>query len=74
MRIFVKVKPKAKKNEIKRIDDINFVVSVGEVPEKGKANQAVIKLIAGYFGVSQSMVSIVFGTTSRNKIIEFFKN
>lgn len=74
MRIFVKVKPKAKKNEIKQINEVNFIVSVVEPPEKGKANQAVLNLVAGYFGVSQSMVSIVFGAASRNKIIEVFKN
>lgn len=55
---------------MKQIDEVNFVVYVSQPPEKGKANQAVIKIIAEYFKVSQKMVSIIFGATSRNKIIE----
>lgn len=70
----MKVKPRAKKNEIEKIDEVNFIVSVVAPPEKGKANQVVINLVADYFGVSQNMVNIIFGMTSRNKIIEIFKN
>lgn len=39
----------------------------------GKANKAVIALLADYFEVSKSQVKITGGLTSRNKIIEILK-
>ncbi len=73
MKIFVKVKPGAKQEKVEKIDDINFKVQVRELPEKGKANRAVLKIIADYFGVSQSNIRIISGSTSRLKIIEIVK-
>lgn len=73
MKIFVKVKPKAKKERVEKIDDINFKVSVKELPEKGKANRAVIKALADYFSVSQLNIKIISGSTSKLKIIEIVK-
>jgi len=65
----VKVKPNSKVEEVSQEGD-NFVVKVKEPPKEGKANQAVIKLLAGHFGVSQSQVRILSGFKSRNKVIE----
>jgi len=73
MKIFVKVKPKAKEARMEKIDDINFRVWVREPPEKGKANRAVIKALADYFEVSQLNIKIVSGSTSKLKIFEITK-
>ena len=73
MKIFVKVKPKAREEKVEKVDDVNFRVSVKQSPEKGKANQAVVRVLADYFGVSQSKINIVSGSTSRLKIIEIAK-
>ena len=70
MRIFIKVKPAAKENKIEKIDEINFNVQVKEPPVEGRANIAVIKALADYFGVSQFDIRIVSGFTSRSKTIE----
>ena len=70
MRIFVKVKPAAKEEMVEKIDDANFKVQVKEPPVEGRANLAVIKALADYFGVAQLNVRIVSGFTSRSKIIE----
>lgn len=70
MKIFVKVKPKAKEEKVEKIDDVNFKVQVKELPEKGRANRAVIKALADYFDVNQSEIRIVSGSTSKLKIIE----
>ena len=69
MKIHVKVKPSSKTEEISREGD-SFIVKVKEPPKEGKANQAVIKLLAEHFGVSQSQVRILSGFRSRNKLIE----
>jgi len=70
MKIFVKVRPKAREEKVEKIDDINFKVKVTQPPEKGKANLAVVRALADYFNVNQSNVQIVSGSTSKLKIIE----
>ncbi len=69
MKIFIKVKTKAKEKKIEKIDENHFIVKVKELPEKGKANQEVIKIIAQYFKVSLSQVAIISGLKSKNKTI-----
>ncbi len=73
MKIFVKVKPKTKEEKVLKIDDINFKVQVKEPAEKGKANRAVIRVLADYFSISQSDIEIVSGSTSKTKIIQITK-
>lgn len=43
---------------------------VHAVPEKGKANKALVKLIADYLKVPKSSISVVAGHTSRIKTLE----
>jgi len=69
MKIFVKAKPSAKEEEVKKIDDDHFVVSVKEPPVKGKANWAIVRTLAKYFGITSDKVKIISGYTSRQKII-----
>jgi len=47
-----------------------FLVRVKEPAKEGKANRAVIKLLADYFGVPQRQVVISSGYGSRNKVID----
>lgn len=74
MKIFVKAKPGAKEKSIQKINDECFIVAVKELPIAGKANTAIIKILADYFSVMISEVKIVSGYTSRNKIIEIKKS
>jgi uncharacterized protein (TIGR00251 family) len=53
---------------LKQGDD--YVVRVKAMPQDGKANEAVIELIAKHFKVPKSVVKIVSGQTGRNKIID----
>jgi len=74
MKISIKVVPGAKQNEIS--DDFDeartriIKVRVNQPAEDGKANKAAIELLAKYFKVKKSAVSIISGETSRNKIVE----
>ena len=70
MKIFVKAKPNAKKESIKKIDGINFFVAVKEPPIKGKASKAIVRALAEYFGVAPSAVRLVSGFSSKQKIFE----
>ena len=70
MKISVKVKPNAKLEKLEKIDETNFSVWVKEKPREGKANHAVIKILANYFGVAKSDVILLKGQTSKQKIFE----
>jgi hypothetical protein len=73
MKIFVKVKPKAREERVIKLSDTNFKVWVKEPPEKGRANLAVFKALAEYFDTSPSNIKIISGSTSKLKIIEIVK-
>jgi uncharacterized protein (TIGR00251 family) len=65
----VKVKPNSKTEGLSQEGD-SFIVKVKEPPKEGKANQAVIRLLAEHFGISQSQVRIISGFKNRNKVVE----
>ncbi|MFH1575577.1 MAG: DUF167 domain-containing protein [Candidatus Nealsonbacteria bacterium] len=70
MKIFIKVKPAAREELVEKVDETNFNVQVKEPPVGGRANMAVIKALADYFGIAQSNIRIISGFTSRLKTIE----
>lgn len=70
MRIIVKVKTNARKNEIIKVDESNFEVKTTITPKDGKANASVIEQLAKYFRVAKSKVSIVKGKTTHVKVVE----
>lgn len=66
--IAIRVTPKASRNRITQDgDQIRVYVTV--VPEGGKANAAVLKLLAKALGVPKSRLTILRGETSRDKVI-----
>jgi hypothetical protein len=69
MKIMVKVAPNSRVEAVSRSED-GFMVKVKEPPSDGRANKAVVKLLAEYFKVPQSSVRVVSGLGSRNKLIE----
>ncbi|MFH0889754.1 MAG: DUF167 domain-containing protein [Candidatus Aenigmatarchaeota archaeon] len=46
----------------------DIVVGVTERPEKGRANLAVIKVLANHFNVPQQNVRLIRGAKSRTKV------
>ncbi len=72
MKIFVKAKAASKKEFVKKINRNHFVVSVRKPPTKGKANKAIVKALAGYFGKPASKIQIVSGLTCKQKIVEIY--
>ena len=45
-------------------------VAVAAPPERGKANRAVVELLAEAIGLSASAITIVSGETSKDKVVE----
>ena len=70
MRISVRVKPNARKNEVKKVDEKHYLVSVTAPPVDGKANTGVIELLSEYFGKAKSRIVILKGTSGREKLVE----
>ena len=70
MKIFIRAYPNANKERIEKIDENHYSVWVKEPPVKGKANQAIINVLAEYFKIASSRVKIVSGYASRQKTIE----
>ena len=71
----VKVTPKAKRSQFGGLLDEPdggkaLKVSVTAAPEAGKANEAVIALLAQEWGVAKSAISVVSGATDRRKLVE----
>ena len=65
--LHVHVQPKARANAVKGWHGDALRVSVTAAPEDGKANRAVIALLAETFGVAPSSINLVRGATSRDK-------
>jgi uncharacterized protein (TIGR00251 family) len=69
MKVSVMVKPNSKVEEVVSSMD-GLIVRVKEPPKEGKANRAVVTLLAGFYNVPRSSISIVSGQGARKKIIE----
>jgi uncharacterized protein len=63
----VRAHPGARRNEIRGEQDGMLKVSVTQAPEKGKANKAVIELLAKKLGLKKSQIELVAGETSHQK-------
>ena len=70
MKVDVHVIPRAKRATVERLADGGLRVRVTQPPEDGRANAAVIEMVARRFGVPRRAVTIVRGATSRQKLIE----
>ena len=64
------VKPGKKATRVTKIDATHYVVEVTARPEKGKANEAVLKALAKYLTIPVSRLRILSGATSHNKIVD----
>jgi uncharacterized protein len=66
--VVVRVKPGSRKGPLVEIgNDGELTIYVLERAVEGKANEAVVKLLAKHFGVTPSRVQMVSGATSRVK-------
>lgn len=70
MKISVKTKPNARETKLVIIDETHFEAWVNEPAKDGKANEAVVRLVAKELGIPKSRVKIVHGLRSKTKTIE----
>mgnify|MGYP001615050948 CR=1 FL=1 len=84
MKIFVKAKPNAKENKVtppplklfesgpasREATQDAYNVSVQEHPVEGRANEAIINLLAKHFKVPRIQVRLISGANSKKKVFE----
>lgn len=63
----VKAHPGARRNEIRSIQNGMLRVSVTQAPEKGKANKAIIAVLAKELKLRKSQIELLGGETSSQK-------
>ncbi|MEM5878115.1 MAG: DUF167 domain-containing protein [Candidatus Aenigmatarchaeota archaeon] len=68
MMIKAKVYPNSKENKVVGGETVKIYVS--KPAEDGKANQAVIEMLADFYNVKKGCIKIVKGLKAREKLIE----
>lgn len=69
-RIRVRVKPGGSANRLLGAHGGALKLEVAAAAERGRANSAVVRLLARSFGVARTDLEIVAGATSRDKVVE----
>ena len=67
--INVRVQPRASRNRVNGYRDGVLRVSVTAPPQDGRANAALLELLADVLGIAKSRLSIVRGHSSRDKVV-----
>jgi len=67
--ILAEVRPNSKQEKIEKITDGVYKIHVRAPAQENRANLAVIKLLAEYFGVAKSLIAIKAGKSSKTKVI-----
>jgi uncharacterized protein (TIGR00251 family) len=65
----VKVYPRSAKPRVVEEPDGVFKVYVAAAPDKGKANDELLKALSRHFGVSKTSLQIIRGQASREKLV-----
>ena len=65
----VKVKPGSREEELSELDDGSWLARVKAPPVDGKANAALVKLVAAHFGLRRAQVHIKSGASGRQKLV-----
>lgn len=55
------------------LSDGTIKLDVSTVPEKGKANLALLKFLAQVFGVAKNRVEIISGQSNKHKLVKIIK-
>ncbi len=65
----VRVQPKASRNQVEGYRGDTLILQVTAPPEAGKANSAVVSLLADRLGIAKSKVRMIRGQGSREKVV-----
>ena len=69
-RMRLRVQPAARQDTITGVRGGALRLTVAAPPERGKANEAVVRLLASVLNVGTSRVAVVSGFTSKDKVVQ----
>lgn len=70
MKIKIRVLPRSSRNEVVgEMADGTLKVKLTAPPVDGRANEALIKLLADYLDINKSKIKIVTGAANKNKTV-----
>ena len=69
LKLEIKVKPQGKRNALTRQEDGTWLAELTAPPVDGKANKALIDLLAKHFRCPKAAVTIKHGASGRRKIV-----
>jgi uncharacterized protein len=69
-RLRIRVSPGARTTELVGRQGEAWKVRVAAPPERGRANDAVLKLLADRLGVARGELTLVSGASGRDKVVE----
>lgn len=70
MRLAIRVQPNARNEKVEKISEREYRVWVKTPAKEGKANEALIRVLADYFNRPQRAVTILKRAASKKKIVE----
>jgi uncharacterized protein (TIGR00251 family) len=70
IQIKVRATPRSAKDCVEGLEGDYIKVRLRAIPEKGKANESIIKILADFFDLAPSKISIISGQTSRIKTVD----
>jgi len=71
MKINITIKPNSTKGPlVEPRADGSVLVYIREIAADGKANEALVRLLAKHFSIPKTHITIVRGHTSRHKVVE----
>jgi len=70
MKVSVRVQPRAPKEEVVENTGGSLRVYLRQAPADGKANKALIEILAQHYGMKKTEVRILTGERTKNKIVE----
>lgn len=74
IRLAIRLTPNGGRDSVEGVElngngDAHLKVRVSDVPEKGKANKALIAVLAKRIGIAKSAIKLISGDTARQKIL-----
>src|SRR5262245_57355063 len=66
----LKVKPGSREEELSQLEDGSWLARVKAPPVDGKANAALIALVAKHFGLRKAQVTLKSGASGRMKLVQ----
>lgn len=70
----IKVRPSAHHTRVKGVlADGTIKIDIAAVPEDGKANEELVRFLAGELGVGKGNVELVSGHTAARKVVRIYR-